>query len=99
MSSRKQLLLLDDVFSALDRHTKKRVATKLLGSDGILLRLNTTVVYTTHDSMFSDGTYQCNLVNVVTETIAALADEVYEIDEDGSLKRTTIDSTEEEESQ
>ncbi|XWW92149.1 hypothetical protein V2A60_000071 [Cordyceps javanica] len=78
ISTKKQIILLDDVFSALDRRTKKRVATKLLGSEGLLRQLNTTVIYTTHDN-----------------TVAALADEVYEIQKDGSLSKVSADIEEE----
>ncbi|KAM3454998.1 hypothetical protein NHJ6243_008687 [Beauveria neobassiana] len=54
LSAKKQIIILDDVFSALDRRTKKRVATKLLGSGGLLRQLKTTVIYTTHDKEPSD---------------------------------------------
>ncbi|KAM3522971.1 hypothetical protein NHJ13051_005364 [Beauveria bassiana] len=79
VSAKKQIMILDDVFSALDRRTKKRVATKLLGWQGLLRQLKTTVIYTTHD-----------------ENLAALADEVYEIQKDGSLNKVSAAEIEEE---
>ncbi|PMB71297.1 Multidrug resistance-associated protein 1 [Beauveria bassiana] len=79
VSAKKQIMILDDVFSALDRRTKKRVATKLLGSQGLLRQLKTTVIYTTHD-----------------KNLAALADEVYEIQKDGSLNKVSAAEIEEE---
>ncbi|KAK1969081.1 canalicular multispecific organic anion transporter 1 [Colletotrichum sublineola] len=47
---RKEIVLLDDVFSALDRTTRQRISTRLLGPRGLLRRLGTTVVFTTHDA-------------------------------------------------
>ncbi|KAM0669638.1 hypothetical protein ACQRIU_000033 [Beauveria bassiana] len=79
VSAKKQIVILDDVFSTLDRRTKKRVATKLLGSQGLLRQLKTTVIYTTHD-----------------KNLAALADEVYEIQKDGSLNKVSAAEIEEE---
>lgn len=49
MATRKDIVLLDDVFSALDRTTKHHIATRLLGPEGLLRRLGTTVLFATHD--------------------------------------------------
>ncbi|KAI1844325.1 hypothetical protein JX266_009419 [Neoarthrinium moseri] len=46
--ARTPLVLLDDVFSALDHSTAQKVFTHLLGSDGLLRRSGTTTVLVTH---------------------------------------------------
>lgn len=46
--SRAKIIILDDVFSGLDATTEKHVFTKLLGSDGILRKLEATVILVTH---------------------------------------------------
>ncbi|KAK2484098.1 hypothetical protein H9L39_05890 [Fusarium oxysporum f. sp. albedinis] len=51
--SRKKLILLDDVFSSLDRTTADTVFHRLLGSDG-LLRTSTVVLVTIHYLPFAD---------------------------------------------
>lgn len=50
VAAKKRVVLLDDVFSALDRATRQIVSTRLLGPSGLFQRLGTTVIYTTHDS-------------------------------------------------
>ncbi|EQB48595.1 ABC transporter [Colletotrichum gloeosporioides Cg-14] len=58
---RKEIVLLDDVFSALDRATRQQISTRLLGPEGLLRRLGTTVLFTTHDSsiaMLADQVYE-----------------------------------------
>ncbi|KAH8698352.1 multidrug resistance-associated protein [Talaromyces proteolyticus] len=47
--ARRKLLLLDDVFSALDRKTRTTITTRLLGVDGLLRKANSTVVLVTHE--------------------------------------------------
>ncbi|TQV93235.1 multidrug resistance protein MDR [Cordyceps javanica] len=64
----RDVLLLDDVFSALNRRTKLRVAERLLRSRDD--RNQSTVIFSTHD-----------------EHIANMADEVYEINQSGTLVR------------
>ncbi|KAK3196535.1 hypothetical protein K4F52_000417 [Lecanicillium sp. MT-2017a] len=44
-----EFLVLDDVFSAMDTITKKRIFTKLFGPDGLLRKSKTTVVVVGHD--------------------------------------------------
>lgn len=46
--SRQQLLILDDVFSGLDTISEDRVFSRLLGKNGLLRRLGTTVILVTH---------------------------------------------------
>lgn len=48
--ARRQLLLLDDIFSALDRKTKTTIIARLLGVDGLLRKANSTIVLVTHES-------------------------------------------------
>lgn len=45
---RPNILLLDDVLSALDARTEAEVVRNLLDSDGLFRRLNMTVVLVTH---------------------------------------------------
>ncbi|PWY72973.1 multidrug resistance-associated protein [Aspergillus heteromorphus CBS 117.55] len=47
--ARRNVVLLDDVFRALDRKTKGTVVERLLGTDGLLRRLNSTIILVTHD--------------------------------------------------
>jgi ABC-type nitrate/sulfonate/bicarbonate transport system ATPase subunit len=46
--SKKHFVVLDDVFSALDRSTESRIIEQLLGLHGIFRRNKITVVLTTH---------------------------------------------------
>lgn len=54
--SRADLFILDDVFSALDPTTQRTVFERLLGVDGLLKKLNSTIVLVTHagkDGLFA----------------------------------------------
>ncbi|OQE42091.1 hypothetical protein PENCOP_c004G02534 [Penicillium coprophilum] len=46
---RKKLLLLDDIFSALDGKTKGNIIARLLGVDGLLRKAKSTIVLVTHE--------------------------------------------------
>jgi hypothetical protein len=46
--SRQQVLILDDVFSGLDATSEERIFSRLLGTNGLLRRLGTTVILVTH---------------------------------------------------
>ncbi|KAM0458751.1 hypothetical protein ACHAPV_005740 [Trichoderma viride] len=46
--ARKQILLLDDIFSGMDAHTIDTISARLFGKVGILRRQQATVVLTTH---------------------------------------------------
>ncbi|KJF60311.1 uncharacterized protein CIMG_12872 [Coccidioides immitis RS] len=46
--ARRDIILLDDVFSALDATTEDMVFSRLLGNQGLLRKLNSTVVLVTH---------------------------------------------------
>ncbi|EQL00063.1 canalicular multispecific organic anion transporter 1 [Ophiocordyceps sinensis CO18] len=81
VASRKPLVLLDDVFSALDGTTKQLVSGRLLGPSGLFSRLGTTVILTTHDKQ-----------------IAALANEVYEITDQGDFNPFSAQSMDESDS-
>ncbi|KAI1180571.1 P-loop containing nucleoside triphosphate hydrolase protein [Nemania sp. FL0916] len=48
--SRPEIVILDDVLSALDSKTEAHVAEMLIGPDGIFRRLGTTVILITHAS-------------------------------------------------
>lgn len=50
MYSKPKMLILDDIFSALDHRTSSQVFNGLFKSDGLLRQLNTTVVLATHKS-------------------------------------------------
>jgi ATP-binding cassette, subfamily C (CFTR/MRP), member 1 len=49
--SRRDILVLDDVFSALDSKTEELVTHRLFGPQGLIRTLKTTVVLVTHSSM------------------------------------------------
>ncbi|KAI4853346.1 putative ABC transporter [Aureobasidium sp. EXF-8845] len=46
--ARKDIILLDDVFSALDTNTKEAIYSRLLGPHGLLRELGTTILLVTH---------------------------------------------------
>ncbi|KAI0506235.1 putative ATP-binding cassette transporter [Xylaria bambusicola] len=46
---RPSVILLDDVFSAIDRTTKKHILENLFGTNGLLTQLGTTVIQVTQD--------------------------------------------------
>jgi len=46
--ARKSMLVMDDVFSALDHRTSQAILVRLLGSNGVLRGLGTTVIMATH---------------------------------------------------
>lgn len=48
--SRAEIILLDDVLSALDRKTQKTVVESLFGTDGLVRKLGSTVILATHAS-------------------------------------------------
>ncbi|KAG6203200.1 hypothetical protein E4U35_004571 [Claviceps purpurea] len=50
LALKRDILLLDDVFSALDRRTRLHIAQNLLQAKESLGHVPTTVIYTTHDS-------------------------------------------------
>lgn len=52
--SRKKILLLDDVLSALDNVTKKLIIARLFGKSGLLRQLNSTVVLVTNEGKHED---------------------------------------------
>ncbi|KAK0117906.1 hypothetical protein ONS95_012222 [Cadophora gregata] len=46
--ARRQILILDDVFSGLDAASEDRIFSRLLGTTGLLRQLDTTVILVTH---------------------------------------------------
>jgi ABC-type Mn2+/Zn2+ transport system ATPase subunit len=50
--SRCSILLLDDLFSSLDRKTQQTVASRLLSSDGHAKKHGITILFTTHSGRF-----------------------------------------------
>jgi ABC-type transport system involved in cytochrome bd biosynthesis fused ATPase/permease subunit len=48
--SRCDILILDDILSALDKKTEKMVMGKLFGSKGLFQKLGSTVIMVTHAS-------------------------------------------------
>lgn len=49
--TRCEIILLDDILSALDRKTESTIAENLFGSSGLFQRLGSTVIMVTHASM------------------------------------------------
>ncbi|KAJ5611489.1 multidrug resistance-associated protein [Penicillium herquei] len=49
--ARRKLLLLDDIFSALDRKTKVAIISRLFGADGLLRKASMTVILVTHENL------------------------------------------------
>lgn len=50
--ARADIVLFDDVLSALDAKTERLVVDRLLGPKGLLRKLESTVLLVTHASMF-----------------------------------------------
>ncbi|PWY94818.1 multidrug resistance-associated protein [Aspergillus sclerotioniger CBS 115572] len=50
--ARRKLVLLDDVFSALDRKTKAVIMERLFGGNGLLRRLKSTVILVIHETEY-----------------------------------------------
>lgn len=50
IASRPDIILLDDVFSAVDRNTARLIQESLLGRNGILRQMGVTVIQTVQDS-------------------------------------------------
>ena len=46
---KREVLILDDVFSALDPSTKSKIVNRLLGPNGLVRSHQMTVISTTHD--------------------------------------------------
>ncbi|KYK55948.1 hypothetical protein DCS_07913 [Drechmeria coniospora] len=97
VAAKKDMVLLDDVFSALDRKSRERISVRLMGPHGLFRRMGTTVLFTTHDSkgqlpylalmylLFSNASL------TTPGHIASFADEVYHIDDQGRLRVSTSD--------
>ncbi|KAJ8063041.1 hypothetical protein OCU04_008285 [Sclerotinia nivalis] len=79
ITTRPAILLLDDVFSAVDETTKTSMREKLFGSKGILREQGTTIIRVTQD-------YKCSTKSVFKQFIEA-ADVVLQIDEKGNLQQ------------
>ncbi|PVH74356.1 ABC transporter-like protein [Cadophora sp. DSE1049] len=68
--SRKQILILDDVFSGLDATSEDRIFSRLLGKTGLLRQLGTTVILVTHAAhrlSYADHIISLNSVGSITE--------------------------------
>ena len=60
--SRSEVFILDDVLSALDKRTERNVVNRILGPDGLIRKLGSTVVMVTHASKYPD--YYDQLQNI-----------------------------------
>lgn len=89
LSTKSDLLILDDVFSALDQRTKRHIAKTLLGQPPADTKR--TIIYSTHDGTVILISITARLLAILTtdltEHIANLADEVYHIDKMGHLSK------------
>ena len=52
MYSRRDIALLDDVFSALDMRTQETVTARLLSHNGVFRQLGITVILATHNRKY-----------------------------------------------
>ncbi|KAH9430121.1 hypothetical protein MCOR02_009841 [Pyricularia oryzae] len=100
IATRKEIVLLDDVFSALDRTTKHHIATRLLGPEGLLRRLGTTVLFATHDSSIAnlaDQVYEITVDGILTPVLVQKpADDEGTKHEDSDAKYTVTDASNDE---
>lgn len=58
MYSRPEVIILDDVLSALDAKTEAHVAEMLLGANGIFRKQGTTVILVTHASQYTHQSFR-----------------------------------------
>lgn len=65
IATRPSILLLDDVFSAIDQRTKEYMTARLFGPDGIVRKWGVTVLQTTNDDFIAQ---QADTVFVITST-------------------------------
>lgn len=86
--ARRKLLLLDDIFSALDRKTKTTIIARLWGVDGLLRKGNSTIVLVTHESMAPSNAFSRHILRANTLAVEKLprADQLYVLS-DGHLRR------------
>lgn len=70
--ARKELVLLDDVLSALDGKTEEMIVQRLFGADGLFRKLGTTVVLVTHASRYFCSNSFCLLSNTFQPDISTL---------------------------
>lgn len=47
--SKRKIIFIDDAFSGMDAHTVEAVSLQLFGKNGILRKLQATVIMTTHN--------------------------------------------------
>ena len=80
------MILLDDVFSALDRRTRLQIAKNLLQPDSDKTDSSPAIVYSTNDRKHSDRRVCYRLMHVSAQ-IASYADYVFEITPSGRLER------------
>lgn len=64
IATRPAVLLLDDVFSAIDKTTKISMQGKLFGRKGILREQGTTVIHVTQDRKQARGPSLCHLLTL-----------------------------------
>lgn len=89
MYSSVPLLVLDDIFSALDRKTALSILLRLCGEDGLLKQLNCTVVIATNFCKFCIYNTPPNPANRLTAECIDLADQVIVLDGEGEAKVET----------
>ncbi|KAK2037259.1 canalicular multispecific organic anion transporter 1 [Colletotrichum somersetense] len=93
---RKEVVLLDDVFSALDRTTRQQISTRLLGPRGLLRRLGTTVLFTTHDASITtlaDEVYEISIDGGLTSILIKKPTKSEKAEEDPIYKAVQIDGS------
>ncbi|KAK8090448.1 hypothetical protein PG997_005409 [Apiospora hydei] len=63
IATRPSILLLDDVFSAIDQRTKEYMTARLFGPDGIARQWGITVLQTTHDDFIAQLADDAFIIN------------------------------------
>lgn len=84
--SKKEILIMDDVFSSLDADTEERIFNRLLGSRGLLKRQRTTIILVTH----AGEPYNAIAVSSILTILCAVrrlayADHIIALGGDGSI--------------
>lgn len=76
---------MDDVFSALDHRTSQAILSRLLGSNGVLRVLGTTVVMATHSREYFHPQICTRQLNYIQVDHLALANNVLVLDGKGNV--------------
>lgn len=80
-----EVIILDDIFSGLDKTTERAIVQRLFGHLGLLRRTRTTVIIATHSRMCSWIAGSSKLVLTTIDTLLPLSDKITILGTDGDV--------------